>query len=361
MDNNLGAVFLALAILALLPSHAAYSDHGGGGGGCSGDCTPPTLGADRSGKYFVSNGFGINGFFVDVEHFEQDVPTQTAVVGKPVEITVRAYENGGPGEFSHAGLMLGLQPGTVSGVRIDSHPVQISWDKTFDQNTSWEVLDENNLVGDVSVEYGLAEDRFGYDAVAELRFSFTPLRTFDTGTIMVQTWDLDRNSWTNFFYNALLITDADRPASPIGDIKIHDPGDEILKIPSWIKLNAGLWARSQIDDATFVQGIKYCIDSGIMNIPDLPDYEPEGVLPFVDLGKGQQYYLDRYYGEPVYREWFDETFPGHTIEEAVGLGDPAAVPSWIKSNAGLWASGEITDDDFAGGIEYLVENGIIIV
>jgi len=361
MNNNFRVTLFALAIFVLMPLHEAYSDHGGGGGGCSGDCTPPTLGADKSGKDFVSNGFGINDFFVDVEHFEQDVSTQTAVVGKPVEITIRAYENEGSGKFSHVGLMLGSQPETINGIRVDSHPVQINWDKTFEQNTSVEVLDKNNLVDNVSVAHDLVEDRFGYDTVTELKFSFTPMQAFDTGTIIVQIWDYDRNSWTNFFYNALLITDTDPSASPIDDIKIYDPGDETLKVPSWLKLNAKLWAQSQIDDAVFVQGIKYCIDNGIMNIPNLPAYEPEGVLPFVDLEKGQQYYLDRYYDEPIYKEWFDETFPGHTIEEAVGLRGQVAIPSWIKSNAGLWANDAITDADFIGGIEYLVKNGIIIV
>ena len=37
------------------------------------------------------------------------------------------------------------------------------------------------------------------------------------------------------------------------------------------------------------------------------------------------------------------------------------VPPWAKNNAGWWADGQITDDDFVKGIQYLVENGIIVV
>jgi len=35
------------------------------------------------------------------------------------------------------------------------------------------------------------------------------------------------------------------------------------------------------------------------------------------------------------------------------------IPSWIKNNAGWWADGEIDDETFVDGIEYLIINGII--
>jgi len=37
------------------------------------------------------------------------------------------------------------------------------------------------------------------------------------------------------------------------------------------------------------------------------------------------------------------------------------LPSWIKDNAGWWASDQITDDDFYSGIEYLISEGIIVI
>jgi len=40
--------------------------------------------------------------------------------------------------------------------------------------------------------------------------------------------------------------------------------------------------------------------------------------------------------------------------------DPA-IPSWIKSNAGWWSSGQISDDEFTRGIEYLIKQDIIRV
>ncbi|MFB5608339.1 MAG: peptidase, partial [Candidatus Nitrosomaritimum yanchengensis] len=37
------------------------------------------------------------------------------------------------------------------------------------------------------------------------------------------------------------------------------------------------------------------------------------------------------------------------------------IPSWIKENAGWWAEGKISDDDFIYGVNYLVNQGIILV
>ena len=39
----------------------------------------------------------------------------------------------------------------------------------------------------------------------------------------------------------------------------------------------------------------------------------------------------------------------------------AEVPSWVKSNAGWWADGTISDLEFLTGIEFLVKDGIIAV
>jgi len=40
---------------------------------------------------------------------------------------------------------------------------------------------------------------------------------------------------------------------------------------------------------------------------------------FVDPNKDPRYYINRYYKEPKYKEWFDRNYPNLTIEEAVGF------------------------------------------
>jgi len=40
-------------------------------------------------------------------------------------------------------------------------------------------------------------------------------------------------------------------------------------------------------------------------------------------------------------------------------GSSQQIPSWIKNNAGWWANGTITDDDFVKGIQFLIQENII--
>jgi len=58
----------------------------------------------------------------------------------------------------------------------------------------------------------------------------------------------------------------------------------------------------------------------------LPDCKP---LDFVDQSKDPQYYLDRYYNERTYKEWFDSNYPGITIEEGVCLDAPTPSPTRV--------------------------------
>lgn len=90
---------------------------------------------------------------------------------------------------------------------------------------------------------------------------------------------------------------------------------EAPEIPSWIKNNAAWWADDEIDDDSFISGIQFLINQGVINI---------SATSQTDSGTGE-------------------------------------IPSWIKSNAGWWADDLITDDEFIQGITFLVENGIIQV
>jgi len=99
-------------------------------------------------------------------------------------------------------------------------------------------------------------------------------------------------------------------------------------IPAWIKNNAGWWATDQIDDSSFLQGIQYLIQEGIMIIPPTESSADSDAIP--DAGQRT------------------DAFDQH-------------VPLWIKSNAGWWATDQIDDSSFLQGIQYLVQKGIIVV
>lgn len=60
----------------------------------------------------------------------------------------------------------------------------------------------------------------------------------------------------------------------------------------------------------------------IKNHVEIINQNESNVADFVDENKELQYYLDRYYNEPVYKSWFDRNYPNLTIEEAIGYTVP---------------------------------------
>ena len=47
--------------------------------------------------------------------------------------------------------------------------------------------------------------------------------------------------------------------------------------------------------------------------------------------------------------------------ETAEASESQEVPSWIKNNAGWWAEGQIDDETFVSGIQYLIKVGVIKV
>jgi len=50
----------------------------------------------------------------------------------------------------------------------------------------------------------------------------------------------------------------------IGIIVTPNAFAETANVPAWIKNNAGWWAADQIDDSSFLQGIQYLVQKGII-------------------------------------------------------------------------------------------------
>jgi len=107
------------------------------------------------------------------------------------------------------------------------------------------------------------------------------------------------------------------PGTITQQIVPEQASEERQAIPNWIKNTAKWWSDDQIEDSDFVSGIQHLIKEKIINIPDLPEQASE------------------------------------TAEESV--------PDWVRNNAGWWADGLISEDDFLNGIKFLVESGIIKV
>jgi hypothetical protein len=123
----------------------------------------------------------------------------------------------------------------------------------------------------------------------------------------------DENDW------ALLFAEGDDLAIPVTfEINVTNKSGELVQeeatIPDWIKNNAGWWAAGSIDDDSFLNGISYLIQNGII------------VIPPTDAGT-----------------------------------EGGAVPEWVKNTAGWWADGTIDDGTFVNAIQYLIKEGLIQV
>ena len=81
----------------------------------------------------------------------------------------------------------------------------------------------------------------------------------------------------------------------------------------------------------------------------------------------QVQYGDRFYGEGVVEAAGENQAARPGPDTAAdgppaGAGDgEASIPVWIKTSAGWWAEGSISDAEFASGMEYLVREGILPV
>ncbi len=67
--------------------------------------------------------------------------------------------------------------------------------------------------------------------------------------------------------------------------------------------------------------------STVTDTDNSPDSKPtpKPIIPdFVDPQKGAQHYLDRYNNEPIYKAWFDKSYPDYTLEQAIELSIPDA-------------------------------------
>jgi len=91
---------------------------------------------------------------------------------------------------------------------------------------------------------------------------------------------------------------------------------KIITIPTWIKNNAKWWSDGQIDDNSFIEGIQFLIQEGLMKIQ---------------------------------------------ITDQNTVNPSNKIPDWVKSNAGWWSDDLISERDFVKGIEFLVSQGIIKV
>ena len=92
----------------------------------------------------------------------------------------------------------------------------------------------------------------------------------------------------------------------------------------WIPENTGEFAYFDMINPWMVGSITVLTSVNKISISEsITISEDSEIASFVDLSKDPQHYVDRYFNEPTYKDWFDENYPQYSsIYEAVGLEEP---------------------------------------
>ena len=138
----------------------------------------------------------------------------------------------------------------------------------------------------------------------------------------------------------------------------HEPKTHIPGFPSLNKSPQYYFDRYNNESS-----YKEWFDSQFPNksIQQVVGFTETTVQGFPDDSRAPQYYINRYNDESSYKEWFDSQFPNKSIYQVLGFPDPIPIPDWIKNNAEWWATGKISDKEFISGIQFMIQNNIIII
>jgi len=170
-----------------------------------------------------------------------------------------------------------------------------------------------------------------------LKYEITFAKPMEESHILLRTWDHQRASSEKLLTDALIVelekeTTTDESGilsdeSELQETEISAEAYESLdkvraelneaKIPDWIKTSAGWWSERAITDIDFTKGIEHLIKNDIMKLP-----------------------------------------PVEVLQEQRGA---KGIPDWVKSTAGWWSDGLLSDEEFVNGIQWLIKNGVIII
>ena len=190
-------------------------------------------------------------------------------------------------------------------------------------------------------------------------FIVTPLAFTDSSNVGTIYWKQDVVSSNSFV-----------------DIYVTDDDMNKKEYPNFAdKFTITVWSDTS-PDGIEIQVIENGVYSGIF----------KGTVYITDSGETTKNRLVSNPGDILYAKYVDFTLPDGSTSEIVSVAvvkisgrnmddllnnlDPSLrpikdthneIPSWVKSNAGWWADGTISDGEFLSGIEFLIKDGIITV
>jgi len=279
--------------------------------GGSGVGAVPTFG-DASLMVLGDQSEGIGGTISEGDDISLD-STKVVQTGDTAVLRFELSENQGINNLERFRMFLNFEGENYDASTIDTHI-------SYERGGEITIVDPNEKIEIAEIEILQVDP---WNLIVNVKIIFK--NTFNT-SILVESWDLDRNSGKKLFPDVLevvepsiLLADAQKVLNePISDLIQQDVSieTELTEIPVWIKSNALWWQQKQIDDSDFMAGIEYLIKKSLIEID-------ENNLSYSETSK--------------------ET------------------PLWISDIAGMWANDSITDKEFIDSMKWLITNGILQV
>jgi len=238
--------------------------------------------------------------------------TKIVQTGDTALLRFELYENQGITNLERFKMFLNFEGENYDASTIDTHI-------TYKRSGEITIVDPHEKIEKAEIEILQVDP---WNLIVNVKIIFK--NTFNT-SILVDSWDLDRNSGKKLFPDVLevvepsiLLADAQKVLNePTPDLTLQVITEtELTEIPVWIKSNALWWNQKQIDDSDFMAGIEYLIKKSLIEID-------ENNLTFSETSK--------------------ET------------------PLWISDVAGMWANDSITDEEFIDAMKWLITSGILQV
>lgn len=183
----------------------------------------------------------------------------------------------------------------------------------YNDGKDLQVIDPNGFFSNAKVTVTEEEDSVKKQILVDITFA----KEMETSHIITRMWDSHFRSGDTHILDAIKVESGETEFNPTPQLGEEVQVEELKTqtIPKWVKNNASWWVDKQIDDESFITGIQYLINNGIMYVPN---------------------------SEPV----------NSSVTE---------IPDWVRNNADWWADNQISDDDFVMAMEWLVTNGVISI
>ena len=224
-----------------------------GGGGSSGDQTPPsfnTFSVTGARTQQEDGTIGFGGILSQEIQLSNKMPTALVETGNEIQLRLLLYENSGTSALQHIGLYTNLYERD----RVDKSDTFVEYDK----GKPIKIVNKSGYLKDANVSFVQRNNNL------EVVFSLTFAKPMDTSNIIVRAWDINRNSRDAIFLDAIKVEQTAESIVPSNvsslqpeaeidtDLVKMDP-EPLLSVPM-LKQWAG-FSEDSISDEEFLKNL----------------------------------------------------------------------------------------------------------